>query len=566
MFGLSRPAARGADPLRRALDAAWAVIEFTPDGQIIDANPAFLKLVGYTHAELVGQHHRVLCPPEVTQSDYYRSFWTRLAAGEPLDGRFRRVAKGGKSCFLRASYMPVRDDADKVVRVMKLAVDVTDDATHELDARGKIDAISRVQAVIEFDTKGNILDANENFLKTMGWRLDEIKGRHHRIFMPDGAADTSEYAEFWRGLARGEPVTDEFRRRSKDGSDVWIQATYNPVKDRYGEVLRIVKFAQNITPRITSVRRLGEMLSRLAEGDLDAADDAPMDPAFAPLRDDVTSLRDSWRELVERMRSAMDRISHGSTDIRGGADDLSDRAERQAATLEEIAATVEELSATINATANNSRDGEQVVRRAAERTEQGQQVIEQATDAVRTIEESSKRINEINGAIESIAFQTNLLALNAAVEAARAGEAGKGFAVVASEVRNLAQRSSDAAADTTRLIKQSSSDVEQGAKLMASAVEVFAEIRGQVGELARKIAEINSANTEQASGVNEINHAMSELDSNTQRNAEISTRNASAARDLDQELATLQEMLAFFRCTTAGARPSSGARPAARAA
>ena len=427
MFGLSRPAARGADPLRRALDAAWAVIEFTPDGQIIDANPAFLKLVGYTHAELVGQHHRVLCPPEVTQSDYYRSFWTRLAAGEPLDGRFRRVAKGGKSCFLRASYMPVRDDADKVVRVMKLAVDVTDDATHELDARGKIDAISRVQAVIEFDTKGNILDANENFLKTMGWRLDEIKGRHHRIFMPDGAADTSEYAEFWRGLARGEPVTDEFRRRSKDGSDVWIQATYNPVKDRYGEVLRIVKFAQNITPRITSVRRLGEMLSRLAEGDLDAADDAPMDPAFAPLRDDVTSLRDSWRELVERMRSAMDRISHGSTDIRGGADDLSDRAERQAATLEEIAATVEELSATINATANNSRDGEQVVRRAAERTEQGQQVIEQATDAVRTIEESSKRINEINGAIESIAFQTNLLALNAAVEAARTGRQADGL-------------------------------------------------------------------------------------------------------------------------------------------
>ena len=557
MFGFARPASQGTDPLRRALDEAWAIIEFTPEGEILDANPSFEKLVGYTRAELVGRHHRMLCPPEVTASDYYASFWSRLAAGEHMDGRFRRVAKGGKPCYLRASYMPVRDASGKVARVMKLAVDVTQDATNELDARGKIEAISRVQAVIEFDTTGKILDANENFLKTMGWRLDEIKGRHHRIFMPEGEADKAEYAEFWRKLARGEAVTAEFRRRGKDGRDVWIQATYNPVQDRYGEVLRIVKFAQDITPRVSAVRRLGKMLDRLASGDLDTVDEAPMDPAYVPLRDSVTELRGSWRELVERMRSAMDRISHGSTDIRGSADDLSDRAERQAATLEEIAATVEELSATINATANNSRDGEQVVRRAAERTEQGQQVITQATDAVRTIEESSKRINEINGAIESIAFQTNLLALNAAVEAARAGEAGKGFAVVASEVRNLAQRSSDAAADTTRLIKQSSADVEQGAKLMASAVEVFAEIRGQVGELARKIAEINAANTEQASGVNEINHAMSELDSNTQRNAEISTRNASAARDLDQELATLTEMLAFFRCTPAGARGTS---------
>ncbi len=554
MFGFARPASRGTDPLRRALDEAWAVIEFTPQGEILDANPSFEKLVGYSRAELVGQHHRLLCPPEVTGSDFYRTFWSRLAAGEHLDGRFRRLGKGGRICFLRASYMPVRDDGGKVVRVMKLAVDVTEDATNEIDARGKIDAISRVQAVIEFDTTGKILDANENFLQTMGWRLDEIKGRHHRIFMPEGEADKPDYAEFWRGLAKGEPITREFRRRAKDGRDVWIQATYNLVRDRYGKVLRIVKFAQDITPRIDSVRRLGEMISRLAAGDLDYSDEATMHPAFAPLRDDVTRLRDSWRELVERMRDAMDRISHGSTDIRGGADDLSERAERQAATLEEIAATVEELSATINATANNSRDGEQVVRRAAERTEQGQEVITQATDAVRTIEESSKRINEINGAIESIAFQTNLLALNAAVEAARAGEAGKGFAVVASEVRNLAQRSSDAAADTTRLIKQSSADVEQGARLMASAVEVFAEIRGQVGELARKIAEINSANTEQASGVNEINHAMSELDSNTQRNAEISTRNASAARDLDTELATLTEMLDFFRYSRPGAR------------
>ncbi|MDF2232269.1 PAS domain-containing methyl-accepting chemotaxis protein [Albimonas sp. CAU 1670] len=563
MFGIGRPAASGGkDPLRRALDDAWAVIEFTPQGDILDANDRFLKAVGYTRQELVGKHHRTLCPPEVVNSDFYRSFWSRLAAGEAIDGRFKRIGKDGGLRFLRASYMPVRDAAGKIDRVVKLAADVTADAQSEIDARGKLEAISRLQAVIEFDLEGKILDANDNFLQTLGYRLDEVKGRHHRMFMPDGEADGPAYAEFWKRLRQGQAFSAEYRRRAKDGRDIWIQASYNPISDRYGNLMRVVKFAQDITPRVDSVQRVGAMLSALASGDLDVSDDGPMAPAFVPLRDDVIRLRDSWRDLVGRMTDAMERISAGSADIRGGADDLSERAERQAATLEEIAATVEQLSATINTTADNSRHGEQVVRRAAERTETGQEVIEKATNAVRTIEESSRRINEINGAIESIAFQTNLLALNAAVEAARAGEAGKGFAVVASEVRNLAQRSSDAAADTTKLIKQSAADVEQGATLMASAVEVFAEIRTLVDELSRQISEINTANTEQASGVNEINHAMSELDSNTQRNAEISTRNASAARNLDEELAELREILGFFRRSGAGRTPARSARAA----
>ncbi|MAS43688.1 MAG: chemotaxis protein [Rhodobacteraceae bacterium] len=555
MFGLSRAAPdQSADALRRALEECWAVIEFTPDGTILRVNKSFIETVGYSEQELVGKHHSMLCPPEVAQSEFYKTFWTSLAAGKPANGRFKRRDKNGQAIFLRASYMPLKDAAGQVTRVVKIAADVSKDADAELDANGKLEAISRVQAIIEFDVEGRILTANENFLKTMGYRLDEIKGKHHRIFMPAGEAESPEYARFWKALGQGESFTKEFRRRSKDGVDVWIAASYNPVMDRYGKVLRVVKFATNVTPRMHSVETLGEALDRLSNGDLTRAIDTPLQPAYEPLRLSVNKVVDSYRGMVERIGSATETLRRGSGRISNGATDLSDRAEQQAATLEEVAATIEELSGAITSTAQNSRHGTDVVRKAAERTESGQAVIEQATDAVRTIEESSRKINEINSVIESIAFQTNLLALNAAVEAARAGEAGKGFAVVASEVRNLAQRSSDAAADTSRLIKESSGNVERGAQLMTSAVQVFGEIREQVDALARSIADIDTANTEQAAGVNEINSAVADLDANTQANAHAAVENAAAARSLDSELSDLAEMLEFFRIGAAPTR------------
>ena len=176
MFGLSRAAPdQSADALRRALEECWAVIEFTPDGTILRVNKSFIETIGYSEQELVGKHHSMLCPPEVAQSEFYKTFWTSLAAGKPANGRFKRRDKNGQAIFLRASYMPLKDAAGKVTRVVKIAADVSKDADAELDANGKLEAISRVQAIIEFDVEGRILTANENFLKTMGYRLDEIK-------------------------------------------------------------------------------------------------------------------------------------------------------------------------------------------------------------------------------------------------------------------------------------------------------------------------------------------------------------------------------------------------------
>ncbi len=546
--------AQQPDALRRALDESWAVIEFTPEGAILSANDNFLRATGYTREEVAGRHHSMFCAEEVVNSEFYRTFWTSLAKGESRSGRFKRRNKAGQDIYLRATYMPVRDAAGQVEKIVKLAADVTVDAMESIVATGKVAAICKVQAVVEFDLEGRLLDANDAFLKTLGYRLEEVKEKHHRIFMPQGEADAPEYAEFWRRLARGESFQAEFRRRARDGSDVWIHGSYNPVMDRYGNILKIVKFATDVTPRIRSVAALDESLAALASGDLTREMTTELEGPYEPLRRSVNALTAAYRDLVGGIRRTAQTLVSSSQEIKEGAADLSGRTERQASTLEEIAATIEELSGAININSDAAREADETAGRAAERTRSGQEVIRKATEAVRTIEQSSARITDINGVIESIAFQTNLLALNAAVEAARAGEAGKGFAVVAAEVRSLAQRSSDAAADTSRLIKESDANVKQGAQLMSAAVTAFDEIQDQVGALARTMSEIRTANADQAAGVNEINQAMVDLDSATQQNADASSRNAGLADALDKELSELAGRLEFFRTEVVAAR------------
>ncbi len=553
MFGLSRAAPdQSADALRRALEECWAVIEFTPDGTILRVNKAFIETVGYSEQELVGKHHSMLCPPEVAQSEFYRTFWTSLAAGKPANGRFKRRDKNGQAIFLRASYMPVRDSTGKVIRVVKIATDVTKDAEDELDARGQLQAISRAQAVIEFETDGTIATANENFLNAMGYSLAEIQGKHHRIFMPKGDAEKADYKEFWDRLRKGEFISREFRRRTKDGSDIYIAASYNPIKDRYGQVRRIVKFASDITPRVRSVETLGNALGRLAEGDLTFRLETPLEEAYEPLRNDTNRLIDAYLKMINRVNHAMDTLRDNSGRIREGATGLSERAERQAATLEEIAATIEELSGAIATTADSSRRGVETAEGAAARTAEGQKVIQQATEAVRTIEESSRKINEINNVIESIAFQTNLLALNAAVEAARAGEAGKGFAVVASEVRSLAQRSSDAAREIRNLVSDSTDRVDLGVRLVRETGSALETIQTAISDATGRIAEISASTEQQADGVVEASRGFEGLEASTRANTKMAAGSVAAAQRLVDQSAALEAMIEAFG---AGAEP-----------
>jgi len=234
----------------QALDKVQAIIEFDLDGTVISANDNFLKTFEYELDEIVGQHHRIFCDPDYVESAEYAEFWDKLGRGEYHAADFKRLAKGGREIWLHASYNPVFDSDGKPIRVVKFATDVTAAKLQQAEFEGKLRAIDRAQAVIEFELDGRIITANENFLRIFGYRLEEIVGKHHRIFCDPGYAESPEYAQFWQKLARGEYDADEFKRLSKEGAEIWLQASYNPIFDMEGRPLKVVKFASDITAEI----------------------------------------------------------------------------------------------------------------------------------------------------------------------------------------------------------------------------------------------------------------------------------------------------------------------------
>jgi methyl-accepting chemotaxis protein len=230
-----------------ALDRVQAIIEFDLDGIVVSANENFLRIFDYELEEVIGQHHRMFCDPDYVESDAYADFWKMLARGEYRAAEFKRLGKAGKEIWLQASYNPVFDAEGNPVRVVKFATDVTAAKLQIAEYEGKVRAIERSQAVIEFRLDGTVITANENFLNLFGYSLDEVKGKHHRMFCDPGYAESPDYAQFWQKLSRGEYDADEFKRISKDGAEIWLQASYNPIFDMEGRPIKVVKFASDIT-------------------------------------------------------------------------------------------------------------------------------------------------------------------------------------------------------------------------------------------------------------------------------------------------------------------------------
>jgi methyl-accepting chemotaxis protein len=233
----------------QALNSAQAVIQFRTDGCIEHANPIFLRLMGYQAAEILGQHHRLFVDPATAQSDAYRQFWERLRAGEAQTACFKRLAKGGREVWIQASYVPIRSRG-KVSKVIKFASDVTEQVLRNADYSAQLAAIDRAEAVIEFDLDGHILYANANFLNLMGYQLAEIKGKHHRLFVAAEEAASTEYSRFWQRLREGEYQTADYRRIGKGGKEVWIHATYNPIRSPDGKLVKVVKYASDISEQV----------------------------------------------------------------------------------------------------------------------------------------------------------------------------------------------------------------------------------------------------------------------------------------------------------------------------
>ena len=238
------------EAIYQALNRVQAIIEFALDGTVITANQSFLDTFGYDLDDVVGKHHRMFCEPSYAASPEYTEFWQQLARGEYAAAEFKRLGKGGEAIWLQASYNPILDASGRPFKVVKFATDVTAVKIQTAEYEGKVKAIDRVQAVIEFELDGTVITANENFLGIFGYELDEVVGKHHRIFCEPGYAESPDYTQFWQKLGRGGFEAGEFKRIGKDGADIWLQASYNPILDIEGKPLKVVKFASDITIEI----------------------------------------------------------------------------------------------------------------------------------------------------------------------------------------------------------------------------------------------------------------------------------------------------------------------------
>ncbi len=551
-----RPKA-GADELLRALDQTLAIIEFKPDGTIARANANFCKAMGYELSEIVGRHHRIFVEPAEAQGAEYQAFWTKLGRGEHDAREYKRLAKGGREVWIQASYNPMRDGRGRVVRVVKQATDITAEKLRTSEFSAKVDAVDRAQAVIEFTIAGEVVVANQNFLSALGYRMEEIQGRNHRLFVDPAFAASSEYGAFWDRLRRGEYVAGEFKRVGKDGREVWIQASYNPIFDLNRNVVKVIKYATDVTARIQAVNAIGAGLLQLSGGNLDSRIETGLDAAFEPLRQNFNGSVGTMREVLSAIDGRASAIRSGTQEISSASVDLSRRTEQQAASLEETAAALDEITVTVRKTADGARHTRSVVGSARKSAEASGVVVAQAVKAMTGIESSSREIGQIIGVIDEIAFQTNLLALNAGVEAARAGEAGRGFAVVASEVRALAQRSADAAKEIKRLISTSGQQVEQGVTLVRQTGEALTVIADQVTEIDTIVSEIAASTQEQATALGEVNTAINAMDQVTQKNAAMAEETTAASQVLVGDATELAKLVGRFQFGgTAGAPPS----------
>jgi methyl-accepting chemotaxis protein len=532
--------------LTEALHRAQAIIEFQLDGTIVAANENFLSVMGYTHGEIVGKHHRMFVDPAYAETPEYKAFWKSLASGEYQTADYRRFAKGGKAVWIQATYNPIFDKDGKPIGVVKFATDVSVRKRRDADAHGQLTAISRSQAVIEFETDGTIITANPNFCSALGYGLDEIVGKHHRIFVDPAEAKSREYGEFWDRLREGKFQAAEYRRIGKGGREVWIQATYNPIFAPSGRIIKIVKFATDITARKNAVRVLGDQLTDMADGTIVDTLAQPLPGEFDDIRLALKSTLSRFASFVRDLKVSANEVRSATASITAGAGDLADRTDKQGQAVDDLSGATQQLSGTVMENAQRAELASQRTHSASDIANQTGVVFEEANKAMVSISESASKIAKIIEIIDDVAFQTNLLALNASVEAARAGEAGKGFAVVAIEVRRLAQSTASASAEVKGLIETSGREVEQGTKLVSDANAKVEELLEAIGEASRLVAEIAGGTKEQAVTIGSVSDAVKLIDQMTRHNIGLVRETNEAVADADHAATALDEIAEKF--------------------
>jgi methyl-accepting chemotaxis protein len=413
----SRLSKRKADMLGQlaAIDKALAVIEFTLDGKIIKANKNFLDLMGYTLEEIKGQHHRIFVAEEERNAPAYAQFWQKLGRGEYDQRLYRRITKSGHEVWIQATYNPIIDAMGRPFKIVKYARDVTQQQLQAADFSGQITAINKVRAVIEFDVNGNILHANNNFLRAVGYSLSEIVGKHHAMFVEPAERASAQYQEFWKRLAAGQYDAGLYRRVKKNGDALWLQANYNPIFDMDGRVFKVVKYATDVSIQTHATQTLqaavGGLSEALSTGSASAQQANDLVKATSSIAEQGGVV---MQEVVNKM-AAINASAAKITEIIGVIDEITFRtnllalnAAVEAARAGEhgrgFAVVAGEVRSLAQRTAASASEIKTLISGSVNEARQGTELVMNAGKTMSTMVNS---INDITGIIETISTSAN---------------------------------------------------------------------------------------------------------------------------------------------------------------
>jgi len=434
-------------------------------------------------------------------------------------------------------------------------------AASSADCEAQVMAIRRAQLVLELAFDGTILTANDNFLNAFGYTLAELAGRPQALLAEAGTGSGPHVEALWRRLAQGEPVAELRKWIARDGTQRWLQSSFNPLLDRAGRPYKVVQIASDLTEQVhikqaldTAVMEIQRVVEAATCGCLTAR--VPSGAVTGPIQALVThvnDLLDTLMSVVDQIKGATSEVYNGANEIRSGSANLSQRTEEQAASLEQSAASMQQMAEHVRTAADHADQARQLAVAAQEQAHAGRAVVGDAVAAMHDITVASRRIAEIIGVIDGIAFQTNLLALNAAVEAARAGNQGRGFAVVAGEVRNLAGRSAAAAKEIKALIEDGVRRIELGERLVEQSGRALGEIGTAVERVTQATAQIAEASQAQARGIAEVSKAVSAMDRMTQQNATLVEETSMATAAIMEQINQLSGLVEGYEVADSAA-------------